>query len=351
MNALIAYLKKLYARVWDWLGDVRKNKDVVPALSARQQVLIIIPHDKSWWAVNAVQHFVATLRDQMGYGQAPQIDIVSIRSSAEVLAALLATIHNRESCDLIVTTGSWITQETRNHLDTLSNPPAHIFCGVIDPVGLGIVDSLDRPGRQVSGVATVQFDFGLQVDMLKALRPELKSLAILCGAVSGNTGISNLVARQIERFSTECKARHVKVVVIKLIKTTEIEPLIRAARDEHDIGVACVLNDLFISANLERLIAACEAVGVPLCTNELSSVYHGVAIGFGEHGGVYGMHAASLAYDLLVHNHSLAVTPVIVPPIQPSMRYNYDAMQAQGLILATNTKHLLSMVSVFFHSK
>lgn len=351
MNAVMTYLKKLYVRLWNWFGDVHKNKDIVSAMSARQQVLIIIPHDKSWWAINAVQHFVATLRDQMGYRQAPAIDIVSIRSSSEVLASLLLTINDGVNCDLVVTMGSWVTQETRSYLDTLINPPPHIFCGVVDPAGLGIVDSLERPGRDVSGVATVQFDFGLQVDMLKSLRPELKAVAIMCGAASGNNGVSALVARQLALFSAVCDARGVAVVIIKLTKTTEIEPLIRAAYVNHGIGVACVLNDLFVSANLEGLIAACEAVGVPLCTNELSSVYHGVAIGFGEHGGVYGMHAAALAYELLVHHHSLAVTPVIVPPIQPSMRYNYDAMEAQGLVLAPNTKHLLNMVSVFFQSK
>jgi len=352
MSPLGAYVHTLYARIKDLFGGCSKAEEsVAPAVLARHHVLIIIPHDKSWWAINAVQHFVSTLRDQMGCNQSPVIDIVSLRSDPQVLTSLLATINNGLACDLVVTMGSWVTQETRNYLDTLLNPPPQIFCGVVDPASLGIVDSMERPGRLISGVANVQYDFGLQIDMLKALRPELHSLAIMCGAGSGNTDISRLVQRQLDRFVAASRERNVAVHILKLTAVEEIESLLQQAKREHDVGVVCVLNDLFISAHLEELVAACEKVGVPLCTHELSSVYHGVAIGFGEHGGVYGMYAASLAYELLVHHHSLAVTPVIVPPVQPSMRYNYDAMVAQGLVLAPATRHLLNMVSVFFQSK
>ncbi len=351
MSALAVYFQRLYWRLKSLFGGVNKEESVVPARALRRHVLVIIPHDKSWWAVNAVQHFVATLRDQMGYAQSPTIDIISLKASSEALMSVLATLKNGANCDLIVTVGSWVSQEVRNVLDTLTDPPPHIFCGVIDPVRLGIVDSLQRPGRAVSGVVMVQFDFGLQIEMIKALLPELHAVALVCGAFSGNTGIAALIQTQLDYFVACCAAQQVAVVIIKMVDPEDIERLLASAYDEHQIGLVCVLNDLFVSSNMEAFIAACQKVKVPLCTNELSSVYHGVAIGFGEHGGVYGAHAAALACEVLVHNRPLALAPVIVPPLKASMRYNFDAMIAQGMVVSPVVQHLLDMVSVFFQSR
>src|SRR5215510_3657748 len=55
-----------------------------------------------------------------------------------------------------------------------------VFVGVVDPVGLGLVPSLGRPGGNLTGLATTSEDFaGKRLELLKAVVPSLKRAAVL----------------------------------------------------------------------------------------------------------------------------------------------------------------------------
>ena len=54
-----------------------------------------------------------------------------------------------------------------------------VFVGVVDPVGLGLVPSLGRPGGNLTGLATTSEDFaGKRLELLKVLVPRLKRVAV-----------------------------------------------------------------------------------------------------------------------------------------------------------------------------
>jgi len=354
MGAFKKYIKNLVIRLKRVFASVHS---VAPALmeeGLRQRVLVIIPHDKSWWAINAVQQFVSTLREQMSYRLAPEIDIISVQSSHEVLTSLLMTVHTERQYQLVTTVGNWVTREVRDFFDGIPNPPPHICCGVVDPIGIGVVDSLEFPGRPVSGVATIPFNFDLQVEMLLALIPEIRSVVLLCSDGTKLQSIAGVFDQTIGQFAAACAKHGVQLIRIAMGPASalkDVESSLCRAREERGARVVCILNDLFISAHMDMVVAACKGAQIPLCASELSSVYHGAALGFGEHGGVYGMYCASLAYEVLVNHRTLETLPVIVPPVQRSMRYNFDAMVEQGLTLSPAVCHLLNMVSVFFNAR
>src|SRR5262249_58402762 len=55
-----------------------------------------------------------------------------------------------------------------------------VFVGVVDPVGLGLVPSLARPGGNITGLATTSADFaGKRLELLKAIVPRLRRVAVL----------------------------------------------------------------------------------------------------------------------------------------------------------------------------
>jgi putative ABC transport system substrate-binding protein len=55
-----------------------------------------------------------------------------------------------------------------------------VFVGVVDPVGLGLVPSLGRPGGSITGLATTSADFaGKRLELLRAIVPSLKRVAVL----------------------------------------------------------------------------------------------------------------------------------------------------------------------------
>jgi len=345
-------MKRYGAAVWARVTTtVQRLLSRGKAETPRLRILIVIAHDKSWWSLNAVQQFIATLRENMGQEAEPIFDIVSLQCSQEKLQAFIPTLMQEPRYDLVVTVGGWVTREVRDFLDTMPIPIPHIFCGVPDPVGMSIVDSLAASGRLVTGVASVPFDFGLQIEMIRALCPSIRAIGLISGISVAMDTVSSFLGKQVSLFMQACKERGIECVEIPLSNPDVLEFLLRDAKNTHGIGVVCALPCLFLAASSEQLIQACTAVGVPLCTSELSSVYHGAAIGFGEHGGVYGMYAASLAYEVLVNHRPIEAMPIVQPPLQHTMRYNYDALIAQGVTVTPAMRHLLSMVSVFFPSQ
>jgi len=351
MNQLLQVLSRLWRKLpiqskgpGAFSSDTHKS-------SSKKRVIIIIPHDKSWWALHVVQQFVSTLRELMGHGGSPHIDIVPLQSSLEVLQSLLLSLNGGPRYDVVVTVGSWVSREVRDFFDSVPHPVPQIFCGVVDPASIGVVDTLDIPGRLVSGIASLPFDFDLQLEMLRALLPRLKILVMVYGADSGNDTVSSLVAQKMDSYAAVCAAQGVRIVYAPVVDMDIVEAVIDGLKIEKGCGVVCSLNDLLVSAHMESLIALCVRQQIPLCTTELSSVYHGAALGFGEHGGVYGVYAASVVYEVLAQGRDVATLPVVTPPIHQSMRYNYDAMIAQGVEVSPAMKHLLNMVSVFFNAK
>jgi ABC-type uncharacterized transport system substrate-binding protein len=351
MNQLLQIVLRMWRKMhiqWKGAGAPLKKQD---SGNSGKRILIIVPHDKSWWALHVVQQFVSTLRQLMGHGGSPSIDIVPVQSSVEVLQSLLLSLTASPCYDLVITVGSWISREVRDFFDSVAKPTPQIFCGVIDPAGIGVVDTLEVPGRPVSGIAALSFDFELQIEMLLAILPQLKTLIMVYGADSGNDMVSGLVARNLGHFSAICSEKGIRLVHTPIVDMGAIEDVIQRLALEPGSGVVCSLNDLLVSAQMETLIALCVRLQIPLCTSELSSVYHGAALGFGEHGGVYGLYAASMAYEVLAQGRDIATVPVVIPPIHQSMRYNYDALIAQGVVISPAMKHLLNMVSVFFNAK
>ena len=55
-----------------------------------------------------------------------------------------------------------------------------VFVGVVDPVELGLVPSLGRPGSNITGLATTSADFaGKRLELLRATVPGLRRVAVL----------------------------------------------------------------------------------------------------------------------------------------------------------------------------
>ncbi len=55
-----------------------------------------------------------------------------------------------------------------------------VFVGVLDPVGIGLVSRLGRPGGDITGLSTNAVDFaGKRLELLRAMVPRLKRVAVL----------------------------------------------------------------------------------------------------------------------------------------------------------------------------
>jgi putative ABC transport system substrate-binding protein len=91
-----------------------------------------------------------------------------VRRSGEDLLAL--------NPDVILATGS----ATMGPLQQMTTSVPIVFVNVVDPVGAGFIDTLARPGRNVTGFT--QFEFGISgkwLELLKQVAPRLTRVAVI----------------------------------------------------------------------------------------------------------------------------------------------------------------------------
>ena len=104
-----------------------------------------------------------------------------------------------------------------------------VFAAVGDPVTIGVVASLARPGGNATGLSLQAADLaGKRLEMLREIVPDMRRLAIL-----GNAGSPNNV---MERGEIEQAARSFNLeLIVPDIKTVqELAPAMQAFKDRAD---------------------------------------------------------------------------------------------------------------------
>ena len=120
--------------------------------------------------------FFEGLRD-LGYvpGQTINIDYLSADGQAARYAALAADCVSR-GADVIVTSTTPLTQAAKQATQTIPI----VMVGLGDPVGAGLVDSLARPGGNVTGLSSMAPSLAVKrLELLKELVPQISRVLVL----------------------------------------------------------------------------------------------------------------------------------------------------------------------------
>ena len=136
---------------------------------------VLMPADPSSISTR-IEAFRDGLRD-LGYIEKKNI-IIEWRSgngNDHRLPALAAELM-RLNVHIIVTTGPGATRSAKNEASTIPI----IMANDSDPVGNKFVDSLARPGGNITGLSTLAPDLsGKQLELLKEITPKLSRVAVL----------------------------------------------------------------------------------------------------------------------------------------------------------------------------
>ena len=109
-------------------------------------------------------------------GQNIAVDCRSFRPERDDLVREIARDLVRENVDVIVTPGTQVTRVVEQ--ETQSIPIIMVAVG--DPVGLGLVASLARPGGNITGLSNMMPDVaGKRLEILKEIAPDATRIAIL----------------------------------------------------------------------------------------------------------------------------------------------------------------------------
>jgi len=131
-----------------------------------------------------------------------------------------------------------------------------VFAVAADPVGIGLVASLVRPGGNVTGLSTQAPDLvGKRLELLREAVPELRRLAILA-----NIGYP---ASVIEMSAVQAAAPTLglEVVALEIQRAEDIAPAFEALKDRAD--ALYVITDALVSTNRIRINTFTLAARLP----------------------------------------------------------------------------------------
>ena len=157
-------------------------------------------------------------------------------------AAEIAADFVRLKVDAIVTSG---TPQTATAKQATSFIPI-VFATAGDPVGMGLVASLARPGGNVTGLSVLSTDLpGKRIELLREAIPGLRRLAIL-----GNAG-NPVVAQEMSEFLAAANKLGLKAVPLEIRRAEDIAPVFEVHKGGAEALFVC--QDLLTLTNRTRI--------------------------------------------------------------------------------------------------
>jgi ABC-type uncharacterized transport system substrate-binding protein len=217
-----------------------------------------------------VAAFLKRLRE-LGWieGRTVAIEYRWAESRGERYAEIAAELASRK-VDVIVT---WASAPVIAAKQATKVIPV-VFAAQMDPVGVGVVASLARPGGNVTGLSLQQTDtVGKRLELLREVVPNLGRLAIMA-----NVGAPGAVI-EIREVQATARALGLEVIPLEIRRVEDIAPAIEALKIRAD--ALYVATDPVVLANRVRTNALARDAGLPTIYGSREYVEAGALMSYG----------------------------------------------------------------------
>jgi putative tryptophan/tyrosine transport system substrate-binding protein len=154
--------------------------------------------------------------------------------------------------DIIVTAGTAVAaakQET-------STVPI-VFAIAVDPIGMGLVDSLARPGGNITGLSLQAPDIaGKRLELLREIVPNLRRLAVMANVANSQ------VLLEVREVRAAAGTLGLTVVLSEIRRPDDIAPAFKMLEGRADALYVCS-NDPLVHANQVRINTLALAARLP----------------------------------------------------------------------------------------
>jgi putative tryptophan/tyrosine transport system substrate-binding protein len=178
-----------------------------------------------------------------------------------------------------------------------------VMLAVNDPVGLGLVRSLEHPGANVTGTTMYAPQLvGERLRILKSIVPGLDRIAMVFNGNNPNN------ATQLEHVRSEARAMGIEVVAIDLRKAEDVGPAFDRAVA---LGAKALVNGVDSLINSLRVALAAEAdkYKLPAIYTDVEYVTAGGLMSLGP-GHLEGFYRAAKYVDQILHGANPAELPI-----------------------------------------
>lgn len=172
---------------------------------------------------------------------------------------------------------------------------------VTDYVSCGLVASNEAPGANVTGASDMN-PVTVQVDLMKTLCPEVKTVGIVINSGEENSAI------QAEEAKTAFEAEGFAVKIYSVADTNEIQTVVTAACNEVDAFYEPT--DNLIAANVPTMSNITTAAGKPVICGEGGMCESGFLATYAISYYELGRAAGEQAFNILVNGADPATTPI-----------------------------------------
>lgn len=199
-----------------------------------------------------------------------------------------------------------------------------LFTGITDPVGAKLVDSLEKPGGNVTGTSDTHPDaIKNTIKSIKDFFPDAKKVGIVY-----NSGEPNAVTN-VENAKKALKEIGLEPVLTSISTTSEVKQAAESLIDRVD--VLYVPKDNTVVAGLESIIKIANEFKIPTFVGEGDSVKRGTFASYGFEYHDLGYTTGEMAVDILKGKKPSEI-PVQFPE-NLKLYINKKAAQAEGITL------------------
>jgi len=176
-----------------------------------------------------------------------------------------------------------------------------LFTAITDPVGAGLVDNLEKPGKNITGVSDM-LPVAKHMAMLRQFYPNLRTLGMIYNAGEANSKTT------VAMVKAEGAKVGFEVVEATVAKTSDVYQAAKSLVGKVD-AVYLPTDNTVISA-LESVIKVCEEEKMPLFSADVDSVQRGTVAALAFDYYQHGYQTGAMAKRLLVDGADPALTPV-----------------------------------------
>ncbi len=217
-------------------------------------------------ALDAVQKGFIDGLAEAGYKDQEKIalEIQNPQADQSTLGAI-ATQYGQDGKDLVLAIATPAAQAAAQ---AITDKPV-LFGAVTDPVGAGLVASLEAPGGNVTGASDLN-PVENQIKLIKEIKPEAKTLGVVYASGEANSEV------QVKAAEEAAVAQGLEIKKTAIVNSSEIQQ----AAESLEVDAFYVPTDNVVVSGLEGLIQVAETKGAVVVASDEGSVQRGSAASY-----------------------------------------------------------------------
>lgn len=236
------------------------------------------------------------------------------------VAQSIAKKFVNDSCDMIFAITTPTAQVCAKEIKGTKIPM--VFGAVTDPISAGLVNSLEKPGGNITGTSD-KWPTAAQFDLLLQLVPTVKKIGVVYNPGETNSEFNIIEVEKV------CKSKNLELIKVSVSNTSEVYAAAQSLVGKIDAFYVSADNTVITA--MDAVIKVSEKNKIPLLPGVSSNVKQG---GFGTLGPSYfdvGVEAAKIA-DRIIKGEKPSDIPVSVAK-NFEYFFNLKSAKATGVVI------------------